>query len=147
MGGRGGSSGMQGSASTSEMLNKLEALPDFGNRDRRTRQYTLKLNPLYSNATNDESLQAQRIDFSIRGSDREKGTVRNVDMSNIATTQPYVNTAAIRNAIQNPGSHQYSTDLPVAVMYNGKAFLVDGNHRGVVAFLRGDKKLKVRIIG
>lgn len=128
------------------MLSALDALPNFGNKDRRTKQYTMKLNPLYNHATNNESLQAQRIDFSIKGEDRDKGTVRNVDMSKVATTQPWVNTSAIRNSIRNPGSHTYSTDTPVGVEYNGKVFLVDGNHRGVTAFLRGDKKLRVRII-
>lgn len=146
MGGRGSSSGMQGSRSAEEMLSALNALPNFGNKDRRTKQYTMKFNPLYNHATDDESLQAQKIDFSIKGEDRDKGTIRNVDMSKVATTQPWVNTSAIRNSIQNPGSHAYSTDTPVGVEYNGKVFLVDGNHRGVTAFLRGDRKLKVRVI-
>lgn len=146
MGGRGGSSGMRGSRSIEEMLSALNALPNFGNKDKRTKQYTMKFNPLYNNATNEESLQAQEIDFSIKGEDRDKGTVRNVDISKVATTQPWVNTSAMKNSIQNPGSHTYSTDTPVGVEYNGKIFLVDGNHRGVTAFLRGDKKLKVRII-
>lgn len=147
MGGRGGSSGMQGSRSAEEMLSALNALPNFGNKDRRTKQYTMKRNPLYSHASPDEAIKAQGIDMSITGADRDKGVIRNVDMSKVATTQPWVNTSAIRNAIQSPGSHQYSSDLPAVVMYNGKAFLVDGNHRGVTAFLRGDRKLKVRVIG
>ena len=146
MGGLGSSSGIQGSRNTEEMLSALDALPNFGNRDRRTKQYAMKQNPLYQNATPDEAIKAQGVDMSISGNARDGGVVRNVDMSKVATTQPWVNTSAIRNSIQNPGSHTYSTDTPVGVRYNGKVFLVDGNHRGVTAFLRGDKKLKVRII-
>lgn len=147
MGGRGSGSGIQGSRSMEEMLSALNALPNFGNKDKRTKQYVMKQNPLFKHATPDEAIKAQGIDMSITGQDRNKGTVRNIDMSKVATTQPWVSTSAIKNSIQNPGSHQYSSDLPAAVMHNGKAFLVDGNHRGVTAYLRGDKKLKVRIIG
>lgn len=141
-----GRSGLSGGRSAEDMLSALNALPNYGNKDRRTKQYIMKFNPLYDHATNAESLQAQKIDFSIKGEDRSKGVVRNVDMSKVATTQPWVNTSAIRNSIQNPNSHKYSTDTPVGVRYNGKVFLIDGNHRGVTAFLRGDKKLKVKII-
>lgn len=137
---------MQGSRSPSEMLSALNALPNFGNKDRRTKQYTMKQNPLYKNATPSEAIEAQGIDMSITGTDRDKGTIRDVDMDKVATTQPWVVTSAVRNSIQNPGSHVYSTDTPAGVRYNGKVFLVDGNHRAVKAFLRGDKKLKVRII-
>lgn len=137
---------MSGSRSVEEMLSALNALPNFGNKDKHTKQYVMKQNPLFKHATPDEAMEAYGIDMSITGPDRDKGIVRNIDMSKVATTQPWVNTSAIRNSIQNPGSHTYSTDMPVGVEYNGKVFLVDGNHRGVTAFLRGDKKLKVRII-
>lgn len=137
---------MQGSRSAEEMLSALNALPNFGMKDKRTKQYTMKYNPLFKHATNDEVIQALKIDFAIKDEDRDKGVMRNVDMSKLATTQPWVSTSAIKNTIQNPGSHTYSTSTPVGIVYNGKVFLVDGNHRGVTAFLRGDKKLKVRII-
>lgn len=145
-GGRGASSSGE-SRSAEEAVAALNALPNFGNKDKLTKQYTMKQNPLFDHATPNEVIKAQAIDMSITGEDRNKGVIKNVDMSKVASTQPFVSTSAIKNAIQNPSFHQYSSDLPVAVMLNGKVFLVDGNHRGVTAFLKGDRKLKVRIIG
>jgi hypothetical protein len=143
-GGRGGASG--GGNSKQEMLAGLNKLKNFGNKNKQTKQYELKENPLYKNATPQEAIAANAIDLQIKGEERLKGEVETVSMENVATTQPWVSKAGIQNGIENPGQHKYSSDYPAGVKYNGKVFLVDGNHRGVISYLRGDKKMKIRII-
>ncbi len=41
----------------------------------------------------------------------------------------------------------HSSDLPIAMVYNGKIVLVDGNHRVALELLRGTKTIPIRVYG
>ena len=151
-GGRGGSfnaggGNYEGTATKEEMLEKLNKLRNFGNKDKSTGKPFGKANPLMANADDDALTAVDRINFNMDPADREKGKTELVDMDKVATTQPWVVTSAMVNSIENPTAHSYTTETPVGIRYDGKVYLVDGNHRAVKAYLRGDTKLKVRIIG
>lgn len=130
--------------SNEEALEALDKLKNFGNKTKDG--YTMKQNPLVDNGTSEGRLKANMLDIEIKDDDRDKGIVEIFDMKDVSTTQPFVVTSALRNAIKNPSSHTYSSDYPAGILVDDKIYLVDGNHRAVTAFLKGSKKMRVRII-
>ena len=127
-----------------EALTALYGLKNFGNKTKDG--YTMKQNPLLDNGTSEGRLKANSIDIQLSDDEREKGIVDVINMSDISSTQPFVVTSAVKNAIEKSTSHSYSSDYPVGIQVDDKVYLIDGNHRAVTALLRGAKKIKVRIV-
>lgn len=132
------------SKSKDEALKSLYALKNFGNKTKDG--YTMKQNPLIDNGTSQGRLKAGSLDWQMTDAEREGGIVNIVNIKNVSTTQPFVVTSALKNAIENSMSHTYSSDYPVGIQVGDKVYLVDGNHRAVTALLRGCSEIKIRII-
>jgi hypothetical protein len=123
MGGRGGSSGMRGSESALQALNRLQDIsPGID---------TFKKTPL-------------AVDTKYKDLERETNLsdegIKTVSISNLVTPQEYVQTNRIREFVHNPQSGEVRV-----VQVGNDMVLVDGNHRAVANQLMGKKTVRAHV--
>lgn len=63
-----------------------------------------------------------------------------IDISKLQTLQPFV----LKSGVQNYQSWDNS-ERPYVVQYEGKYYVIDGNHRAAIAKLGNEKQIKVDI--
>ena len=141
----GGSKGSGGSGSAisekqqTEALAALEKLKPLNKKNPDVVNTPLKLSPA-------EGIEADQVNVSITGDARDGGSHVNANVSDLYTTQMWVRKSGVRNTRTQQTQHKSRSDYPVAVMVNGKFFLVDGNHRAAAAKLLDIDKIEIRVL-
>ncbi len=69
--------------------------------------------------------------------------IESVDFNELYTWQRVVDSNGLRRMANSDTPH--SSDYPIAVEYNGKLILVDGNHRAALDKLKGKQHIQVRV--
>ena len=140
MGGRSGSSGI--SSSIQDKINNMKSYPDADPGD------VKNLVPL---ASESDIREASRLYNIIRSKGDLNYDEKEVSISSLTTRQEWVTQSKLSSMNEDFTGRisglRTSTDSGVrAIDYNGKLILVDGNHRVNLAILRGQKRMKIRIL-
>ncbi len=74
------------------------------------------------------------------------GILEDVPIEKIRAVQTMVKKEGVEGFLKNPGLLSRDGGSAVAIEYNGKFILLDGNHRAVAEMLRGSKTFKAKVI-
>ena len=127
MGGRGGSSGMSGGGGLLKIIDSINQNPI----------------PRVSSDVEKQALAFwKKLDWGVR----KNAPIEDVPMSSVKTWQGYIRKDTLRDIASGSSSYQPSTDTPHGLRIGSQVILMDGNHRAAVAYLRGDKTIKIRVV-
>ena len=74
------------------------------------------------------------------------GSVVSLPISSLIATEPYLDKAHLDAVLNNTAELPPSSEIPVVYKLGGKFLIGDGNHRVVVEYERGMKKIKALIM-
>lgn len=136
MGSRGGSSGMRSGANNAKLMDKINAMEQ---------NILLQHNPIpYADKKDREAA----LDYHAKMDYEKKknAPIENVPIESIRKWQDYIRPETLKAIAFGDPNYSSSSDLPRRVRINGNVIVMDGNHRTAVAYMRGDKSVKMRVI-